>query len=148
VTVAGRGVHATSAGFAGRSLLARVFHVEFGFRVGLATEGHVFAQHQQRRPIYPRMPGLEAIKLRAAKSRQYLRRRQIAFRGDDLQQFRRDDVDFVAAFKRHVFKVGMHRNAEVSGSVQGVVVQMSTKTLRPASAGSICVGSLASGNFT
>ena len=43
VTVAGRGVHATSAGFAGRGLLARVFHVEFSFRVRLAAKGHVFA---------------------------------------------------------------------------------------------------------
>ena len=35
-----------------------------------------------------------------------------------------------------------------AGSVHGVVVQMITNTLRPASAGSINAGSLLSGNFT
>src|SRR5258708_40011546 len=56
VTMTGRGVYATCAGFAGRGFLARVFHVEFSLRVGLAAESHMFAQHQKRWAIDPRMP--------------------------------------------------------------------------------------------
>jgi len=47
VTVPGRGVHATSTGFAGRGFRARLADIQFSFGIGFASECDVLSEHQK-----------------------------------------------------------------------------------------------------
>ena len=61
------GVNASGPRFA-RSFLLRERDIDLGFGVRFTAERHVFAQHQQRGPIDPRVPRLQSIERRTWKA--------------------------------------------------------------------------------
>src|SRR5260370_31014607 len=102
-------MHSTRPGFAARLLLLGLADIKLGFRVSLAAQGDMLANHQQRRPVEPCMPALESIELCSQKAREYLRRHtfargiaftKIAFCGDGFEQLRSGNVNLIAVFER------------------------------------------------
>ena len=73
MAVTRRGVHCPGTRFARRFPVARFADVQFSFRIRLAAESYVIANHQQRRAINPGMTTLQPIQLCAHKARQHFR---------------------------------------------------------------------------
>ena len=112
VAVTRGGVNATGSRFSGAFLLG-VGHVELGFGVGFTSECYVFANHQQRRPIDPRVTRLQPLEGRAWEACDDTRARESAFFRDCFDQIFRDDVDLFANIDCRIIKVRINGNAKI-----------------------------------
>src|SRR5437764_4695205 len=113
MAVTGRRVNQSGAGFARRRFGARVTDIQLNFSISFAAECDVLAEHEQRRPINPWVLRFESIEFGTREARQYLWIGETTSRGYAVKQLSRDNVDFITAGERDVFKIRMHRNAEI-----------------------------------